>query len=89
MSDVEGRDKPARPPALQVKNVAGWYESHNYPGSDWRAGGLAGRRYECFDVIDVERRGKPAGPPALQAAGAPHRGHSRSIALGDSGHFRN
>jgi hypothetical protein len=27
---------------------------------DWRAGGLAGRRYKCFDVIDVTGRDKPA-----------------------------
>ena len=41
-------------------------ESHNYRGYDWRDGGLAGRRYEYFDVSDVADRGKPARPPALQ-----------------------
>ena len=27
--------------------VAGSDESHQYHGHDWRAGGLAGRRYKC------------------------------------------
>ena len=70
---VEGCNKPARPPALQVRpsrvqanriiitstiggpaaspaagtTVAGPGESHHYHGHDWRAGGLAGRRYKC------------------------------------------
>ena len=35
-------------------------------GMNWRAGGFAGRRYKCFDVIDVTGRDKPARPPALQ-----------------------
>ena len=41
-------------------------ELHNYRGYDWRDGGFAGRRYECFDVLDVADRDKPARPPALQ-----------------------
>ena len=35
--DVAGRDKPARPPPLQVR----------LSRVRWRAGGLAGCRYEC------------------------------------------
>ena len=49
--DVAGCDKPARPPALQV----------HMSRVRWRAGGLAGRRYKCFDVVYVEGRSKPAG----------------------------
>ncbi len=46
--------------------VAGACESNNYRGRDCRAGGLAGRRYKCFDAIDVESSNKQARPPALQ-----------------------
>jgi hypothetical protein len=37
---------PAASPAAGA-HVAGLRESHNYEVINWRAGGLAGRRYAC------------------------------------------
>ena len=35
--------------------VVGSCGSHNYRGGDWRAGGLAGRRYKCrLKMIDTD-----------------------------------
>ena len=64
---AQAREAPPRlaagPPGTII---AGSGESHHYRRNDSRAGGLPGRRYKCFDVIDVAGRDKPARPPALQ-----------------------
>ena len=51
--------------------VAGSRESHHYYGNDWRAGGLAGRRYKC--TLKFNWRG--AGPPGTIVAGSAESHH--------------
>jgi hypothetical protein len=46
----------------------------------WRAGGLAGRRYTCFDVGDVARCDKPTRPQALQGQSSRVRANRGNVA---------
>ena len=55
---VMGCDKPARPPALQVRMSRG----------RWRTGGLAGRRYTCN--MECNWRGTGLGARGLASSAA-------------------
>ncbi len=54
---IQQAGEAAGPPGTIIEGSG---ESRNHRGNDWRAGGLAGRRYKCFDVIDVAVSGSSA-----------------------------